>query len=708
MQRLTFLCIVALFSVFACAEPEPLRLAVMIPYSGSANPRTSLPNLEWAKETVNQAGGVAGQQLALDYYEIRPDTLLAVSRMLAQDERYPAVIGAGTSEMILDIADDFVRYRKPLVSFTSTSAEVLRAYGRKGIIWRTRQSDIAQTEVMLRFAKEQSAQKVALLSTLDANGRTFFDWWGFFATELGYSQDNVHSESIEDQETCDNAVAQSLQFAPDILFVAVSTTEQQQCVLRLVRNQARVIFADTGLDPQGLIPPMNMMGPPPRIEGISTTARSDFSDAARAHFGRDTAPVAAAEYDAALLLAYGLAASHGQGGDALVSALQSISDGTDAESYGWDVDGVRAAIAALSAGQRPRLIGASAPLQFERELYTDLRTSRFGHWLLTPQGIMTDRTYDTGSPEFLTQKSVLVRPDLATIGGMDIGTYVPANPKKDVWAVVAALSSGWTNYRHQADALRQYQWLRKQGIPDDHIILILDDKLATLAQNPQPSVIVNVPGGPNLHVNLEVDYDLTITAQDVMDILTGKVSPRTPRVLSLSAASDLYVYLVGHGGKQGISIGGSSASDGLRGVTPLAPAVIQKALCMLRAEDRLRRAFVVVESCYGGVFGNAQYGGVEALCGSPPTTPLTGVALLSAASPSEVSYAADYDGAVGNWVNDAFSRRYAEQMETTPNIDLLSLYRQVFVGVSGSHASLYNAKNAGSLGSISISEFMTP
>lgn len=708
MWRNTLLSIVALLFVFACAEPESVRVAVMMPLAAEGAPRTSLPNLEWAKDTVNQAGGIGGRKLVFDYFDIQKDTLSSVAQRIAQDPSYPAVIGAGTSEMLLSVSDDFVRYRKPLVSFTSTSAEVLRAAARKGIIWRTRQSDIAQTEVMLRYAQEQGAKKVGLLCTIDTNGKTFFDWWGFLATELGYSQDAVHSETIEGNDTCDAAVTQSIQFAPDILFAAVSTVEQQQCILRAVRDQVRVIFADTGLDPLALLPPAHAMIPPPRIEGISPTAQPDFTVSARAHFGRDTAPIAAAEYDAALWVAYGLAASHGQGGDDLISALKSISDGTEAESLGWDENGVRAALSALADGQRPSLQGASGPLHFERDLYVDLRASHFGHFLLTPQGIATDRSYDTGSPEFLTRQGVLVHPDLASLGIPETGSYQPAANKQDSWALIAALSSGWNNYRHQADALRQYQLLRQRGIADDHIILILDDKIATASQNPQPNVIVNQPGGENLHRNLEIDYDLTVSAQDVADILTGTVSARTPRVLSLSAGSDLYVYLVGHGGKQGISIGGNSATDGLRGVSALTPTVLRQALCLLRSADRLRRAWVVIESCYGGVFGDAQYGGVEALCGGPKTTPLMGVALLSAASPSEVSYAADYDPDMSNWVNDAFSKRYAEQLEAQPNIDLLSLYRQVFVGVSGSHASMYNAKNAGSLGSIRMTEFVSP
>ena len=89
-------------------------------------PADFLPNLEWAKDTVNQTGGIGGRKLVFDYFDIQKDTLSSVAQRIAQDPNYPAVIGAGTSEMLLAVSDDFVRYRKPLVSFTSTSAEVLR------------------------------------------------------------------------------------------------------------------------------------------------------------------------------------------------------------------------------------------------------------------------------------------------------------------------------------------------------------------------------------------------------------------------------------------------------------------------------------------------------------------------------------------------------------------------------------------------------
>jgi legumain len=46
------------------------------------------------------------------------------------------------------------------------------------------------------------------------------------------------------------------------------------------------------------------------------------------------------------------------------------------------------------------------------------------------------------------------------------------------WAVLVAGSSGWYNYRHQADVCHAYQILHKNGIPDSNIIVMMYDDLA--------------------------------------------------------------------------------------------------------------------------------------------------------------------------------------------------------------------------------------
>ncbi|MCJ8750417.1 hypothetical protein PDJAM_G00264770 [Pangasius djambal] len=46
------------------------------------------------------------------------------------------------------------------------------------------------------------------------------------------------------------------------------------------------------------------------------------------------------------------------------------------------------------------------------------------------------------------------------------------------WVVLVAGSNGWYNYRHQADVCHAYQIVRKNGIPDEQIVVMMYDDLA--------------------------------------------------------------------------------------------------------------------------------------------------------------------------------------------------------------------------------------
>lgn len=55
------------------------------------------------------------------------------------------------------------------------------------------------------------------------------------------------------------------------------------------------------------------------------------------------------------------------------------------------------------------------------------------------------------------------------------------------WAVLVCTSSYWYNYRHMANSLSIYRTVRRLGIPDSNIILMLADDVACNARNPYPS-----------------------------------------------------------------------------------------------------------------------------------------------------------------------------------------------------------------------------
>lgn len=66
-----------------------------------------------------------------------------------------------------------------------------------------------------------------------------------------------------------------------------------------------------------------------------------------------------------------------------------------------------------------------------------------------------------------------------------------ATVKADNWAVLAAGSKGYPNYRHQADVCHAYQVLVEGGIDPEKIIVFLYDDVANNRENPFPGKLFN-------------------------------------------------------------------------------------------------------------------------------------------------------------------------------------------------------------------------
>lgn len=701
----------------ASCQPGPLRIAVLMPPPPGDGQR---PALTMALDSVNAAGGIAGRRLEVKqvpYAGLDSQALQELAESVAADDSYVAAIGPGTSADLIAIADTFVSHKKPLVSFTSTSAEVLRAYGGGGYIWRTRQSDIAQAELLVRFAKSQGAQRPALLTSAAADGYTFFSWFGFFAQDLGYTEDAIKIQLLDGGTTsCSSAVGAAISAGADMVFLASGLVTDIECVVRGVGSLAskpRLVIADTGLDFPEILKRLGSIAS--GVEGISVIAGGtpSFDDVFRARYGTTEIlpPHGASEHDALLLLAYGLAASGGKGGEALVQGMKTAVDGRQG-SYGWDAAGVAAALAALGSGAGPDIAGATGPLTYEPQLYTDLASSLLAHWVQRgSQRVLMER-YDTSSADFLTAKGALVRggsTSAMNLSGSGTG-FTPTKARTDLWAVIGALSSGWSNYRHQADALRQYQILRKNGVLDDHIVLILADDLATSASNPLPGVVRNEIDGPDLRAGAQIDYKLPLSPTQLTDIIAGRASAETPVVVSATDSSNLYVYLVGHGGQSGMPIGASTTSEGVSGSASkdFSPQKLRQTLCEMRTAMKLRRGLVILESCFSGAFGVSTYSGLDGGCDGLGGSPLDGVVLITAANSTEVSFAAVYDGTVRAWLADQFSVTTARFIESSPSASVSDLYQAVYVGVPGSHASIYNSRYAGQVSTLSLAEFFRP
>jgi glycosylphosphatidylinositol transamidase (GPIT) subunit GPI8 len=271
---------------------------------------------------------------------------------------------------------------------------------------------------------------------------------------------------------------------------------------------------------------------------------------------------------------------------------------------------------------------------------------------------------------------------------LDVDHKLP--PAKDNWAVVISHSTTWSNYRHQADAFDMYQTLRHHGYDEDHIVLIVEDNLYNNPNNKLlGQIFVERSDDPNVYdafINdnvrnhAVVDYHFSqLEPQDVVDIMLGRQSDRLPHVIHPDSTSNVFFFWSGHGGSYDGPLWGNENAREYFGSKRLKDMVAQ-----MDAANMYRRLMFCIETCYSGIWG-------EALEGFPD------VLALTAANSIESSKADVHDSYLGVFLSNAFSRTFRRTVYSEPDIAIHALYKDLAKTTNGSHVSIYNESNYGSV-----------
>lgn len=123
------------------------------------------------------------------------------------------------------------------------------------------------------------------------------------------------------------------------------------------------------------------------------------------------------------------------------------------------------------------------------------------------------------------------------------------------WAVLVSTSRFWFNYRHIANVLSLYRTVKRMGIPDSQIILMLPDDIACNPRNAAPGTVFNnMNQAIDLYGDLiEVDYrGYEVTVENFIRLLTDRWDedhPRSKRLLT-DENSNIFIYMTGHGGNE--------------------------------------------------------------------------------------------------------------------------------------------------------------
>ncbi len=630
-------------------------------------------------------------RLNFEYYDEVSTDLHQLARELAAREDIYAAIGGLYSSDAAILASELTGTGKTFFTL-ATSEELVRGYASTGYLWAMTETDITQCEVLLSKVINYRGKSVALIARAnddDIYGKTFIDWFGFQAKELGLENKGIFGY---DGASLDETVKRAMQSGADYLICAPSDIEDIRPILdtyALLSGRGekcpRLLFSATAFG----IGVLTLNGD--KIEGIEGVAfgaapESGFDVTYRTFYGESPTTGEAQLYDAAMLIAYAAWYRQLHPDATLTDALRTIVSGEGINVGSWMAEGIQLAIDALAAGETPDIKGASGNLKFDAKIFTNvLSTTYYSYEVYDGKYIILDyNTSDGGNRTDATLAGwnwkISQMQDFNDSGSM-------AYPElKGNWAILVAASKGWKNYRHQADVLAIYQQLKAAGYADDHIILITEDDLAANSENPEQGVVRVKPEGANVRENAVVDYRLSdLQPDDFGRILLGQKSERLPEVVQSTENDNVFVYWSGHGVPNGMCW-----NEEAYGMTGDALSATLKEMKDLK---KYRKLMMMVEACYSG-------GVVKQSEGIP------GILFVTAANEYETSKADVFSSALDIWMSNRFTSTFIEQITENKAVSLRDLYYRLFINTVGSHVTVYNAANYGNLYQSNISEFI--
>lgn len=723
------------------------RVGVLLPLSGEEAVDFK-ETLDWAVEMVNQSGGLDGKPVSLVYHDTHRESLPAAAQSLVDDEDVKVVIGPNSSSDVFQIAPLFLQARKLLISPTATSADIFRAFAGQRYFWRTCQGDVGQLKVMLHVLREQGVNDVALLCEMSPYGDTFRDWAAFFATEMGMNLTSV-VRFPPGTDHLERYVDEVLTPVPERL-VVVSSSKDAVKIVRAVRRKdenIKMLLADAARTPHLL---SALGAEAEGLEGTapSLNPTSGFDRAYRNHFGEAPSPYAATTFDALLLGLSALARNLREDGlEDLGVSMNSVVSGETPPILTWSdvgtkvgrffvsnlkggvdrfivtdledgvdlffVTDVKDGISRILAlgegdsvvtwrdvgdgvdrilhGNLPELRGASGNLRFDERYGVDPVSTYYSHWAVENGEFVIRERFDSkivtagNQPE---KASAVRTGPSARHGALHLSGDQDFQPdeRKGLKAVIAAFSSGWKNYRHQADALAVYHFLKDNGVDDEDIILFLVDDIPGHALNPFKGEVRHEPDGENLRENVLIDYSgADVSAANLRRLFAGDQTTGDPPILKSDAGTDILLFLVGHG-----EPGRLLFHDG----EPLLEDELESALRELARRQGYRRMLIVSEVCYGESLGK--------------DLRFPGLVYLTGSAEREQSFAANYDFELNNWLADDFTLELLQALRENPAMSLADLHAVVYSRVAGSHVRMMNYQNCGDLNGVPAGSFFKP
>ncbi len=711
------------------------------------------PTIDWALSNIKAAQSQLTNQVRLNlrYHNEDVVNLDSLANRLTDpepgDDTCHAVIGPYHSTNASYLLNYASHTRLPVIMPTCTSSELQRTNSRNTYAWFLTESDVTQCEIMVSGAARLGEIDLALIYSDDTYGQSFRDWFGYYATEhkvnmagegvLAYKQGADITSFLND--VGDNCRTNHL-----VMCIALGDAGQYEEVTEKVRQwtlqqsesehavYVSVILSDTGTEDE-VVNADGMWF----TYGVTPTASPNygFPQSYETRFNKYVRNGEAQMYDALMMLALGATHQrvHGEEckvngrqvtytnkpfGPTLTDHMRSVVASKQGKECAWDVAGMAKAFKEVDAGNDINLTGASGSLNFDNETYTKVLGTDYMLWRLDKdedgspaiKPLLHLSADGTGAMASTTSLWELENMVSQSFDDIEVDHQLPR--MTDRWAVLIGTSTSWSNYRHQADVFAIYQSLRHHGYDDDHIVLIVEDNLANNSLNPFPGeIFVERSSDPaaandqfvndNVRKNAVVDYHFSdLQPDDLADIMMGRSSERLPHVIHSTATSNVFLYWSGHGGSSEGPLWGDENATQYFGLNRISALMAQMwgGVNYTNSNADLskrhyRRMMIALETCFSGLWGEV-------------LEKLPDLMVITAANAKEKSKADIHDRDLGVYLSNAFARVFRRTVDATPNISIYDLYRNLFRATRGSHVSLYNQNQYGSVYKETMSDFL--
>ncbi|XP_077124121.1 legumain [Ranitomeya variabilis] len=229
-----------------------------------------------------------------------------------------------------------------------------------------------------------------------------------------------------------------------------------------------------------------------------------------------------------------------------------------------------------------------------------------------------------------------------------LSTAIPNEDPEDDgkhWVVLVAGSNGWYNYRHQADLCHAYQIVKKNGIPDEQIVVMMYDDIADNEENPTKGIIINRPNGSDVYAGVLKDYTgEDVTPANFLAVLKGDSKAvkgkGSGKVIQSGPNDHVFVYFTDHGAPGLLAF----PNDDLH------VEDLNKTIKYMYENKKYKRMVLYIEACESGSMMNHL-----------PST--INVYATTAANPHESSYACYYDAERDTYLGDQYSVSWMEDSD---------------------------------------------